>query len=253
MVGALDLSTRPHAKRATVRVFIAVHVRLYREALEELLAREEAFQIVGASGDRDEILARVAEAKPDVVLLDPAATASIDMIRELADPIRRVRVVALASFETELEVIAHAEAGVSGFVTREESLVDLVATILRAAEGNLVVSPQTAGTLLRRLTLLAAQRPIASSVEPLTAREFEVALLLDEGLSNQQIANRLHLELSTVKHVRRRTPQRGGRTSSTARVARPAPRQIQVAEELIVAKGKPTRIFIPIDRPCERC
>jgi DNA-binding NarL/FixJ family response regulator len=122
------------------------------------------------------------------------------MIRELADPVARVRVVALASSETEPDVIAYAEAGVSGFVTREESLADLVATILRAAAGDLVVSPQIAGTLLRRVTLLAAERPWRSPADSLTARELQVALLLDEGLSNQQIARRLQLELSTVKH-----------------------------------------------------
>jgi two-component system nitrate/nitrite response regulator NarL len=183
-----------------VRVFIAAHVRLYREALIEILAREDRLEIVGASGDPQEIISRVAELGPDIVLLDPAAVESVDMIRELADPVARVRVVALASSETEQDVIAYAEAGVSGFVTREESLADLVATILRAAQGDLVVSPQTAGTLLRRVTLLASERPGTSLTEPLTAREFEVALLLDEGLSNQQIALRLHLELSTVKH-----------------------------------------------------
>jgi two-component system nitrate/nitrite response regulator NarL len=183
-----------------VRVFIAAHIRLYREALVELLAPEAELEIVGASGDRHEVLALVSELQPDVVVLDPAASESIDMIRELADPVARVRVVALASSETEPDVIAYAEAGVSGFVTREESLADLVATILRAAAGDLVVSPQIAGTLLRRVTLLAAERPWRSPADSLTARELQVALLLDEGLSNQQIARRLQLELSTVKH-----------------------------------------------------
>jgi two-component system, NarL family, nitrate/nitrite response regulator NarL len=109
-------------------------------------------------------------------------------------------VVALTSSETEPEVIAYAEAGVSGFVTREQSLADLVATILMATRGDLMVSPRTAGTLLRRVTLPAAERVDGPVGDPLTPRELEVALLLDEGLSNQQIASRLQLELSTVKH-----------------------------------------------------
>jgi len=143
---------------------------------------------------------RVADLDPDVVLLDPAAAESVEMIRELTDSAPTVRVVALASSEAEADVIAYAEAGVSGFVTPDESIADLVATIVRAAQGDLVCSPRTAGTLLRRVTLLAAERPRGSLAEPLTPRELEVARLLDEGLSNKEIALRLHLELPTVKH-----------------------------------------------------
>src|SRR5947209_854460 len=155
------------SERVPVGVFVAAHVRLYREAMVELLAREPELEIVGASGERQEVLALVAALEPDVVLLDPAAAERIDMIRELANSAARVKVVALASSETEPEVIAYAEAGVSGFVTCEESLADLVPTILRAARGDLVVSPQTAGTLLRRVTLLAGEREWRSSIDPL--------------------------------------------------------------------------------------
>jgi len=200
MAGEIGSARGARAEAPVVRVFVAAHVRLYREALAEILAREEGLEIVGACGDREEILARVAELGPDVVLLDPAAAESIALIRELAALVVGVKVVALASSEAESEVIAYAEAGVSGFVTCEESTADLVATIVRAAHGDLVCSPQLAGSLLRRVTSLAAEPPEASRAEPLTARELEVARLLDEGLSNQQIALRLQLELPTVKH-----------------------------------------------------
>jgi DNA-binding NarL/FixJ family response regulator len=181
-------------------VFVAAHVRLYRETLSDVLARDERLEVVGASGERREILAGVVAVEPDVVLLDPAAAQSMELIRELAEPTHRIKIVALALSEGEQDVIAYAEAGVSGFVTREESVGDLVATILRAARGELLCSPQVAGALLRRVISLAAERPGASLRQPLTARELEVASLLEEGLSNKQIAFRLHLEVPTVKH-----------------------------------------------------
>ena len=126
-------------------------------------------------------------------------------------------------------MIAYAEAGVSGFVTCEESLADLVATIQRAAKGELVVlaaggrRPAAAGDPARGRAAGAT-----SSEEPLTPRELEVAFLLDEGLSNKQIAARLHLEVPTVKHhvhhilaqARGREPQRGGRAAAPARAVR---------------------------------
>jgi DNA-binding NarL/FixJ family response regulator len=140
MARELASAGRVHAEAAAVRVFVAAPVRFYREALAEILAREGGLEVVGACGEHGEIVARVAAAGPDVVLLDPAAAESIELIRQLAAPAVGVRVVALASSEAELDVIAYAEAGVSGFVTSEESIADLVATIGRAAHGELIES-----------------------------------------------------------------------------------------------------------------
>jgi len=223
------------AERA--RVFVAAHVRLYREALVEILRRQDGLEIIGASGGGDEILARVADLAPDVVLLDPAAAESVDLIRELIERADGVRVVALASSEAEQDVIALAEAGVSGFVTREESITDLVATIRRAARGHLVCSPETAGTLLRRVNSLAAGRAPALPEEPLTPRELEVARLLDEGLSNKQIAARLCVEVPTVKHHVHHILQKLGvarRSEAVARLRRLALLVVSVAVELAV-------------------
>ena len=109
-------------------MFVAARVRLYREALADVLARDNGLEIVGASGERTEILTRVAAVEPDVVLLDPAAAETLELIYELAAlPSAKVKIVALVSSEAEPDVIAYAEAGVSGFVTCEESLADLVA------------------------------------------------------------------------------------------------------------------------------
>jgi DNA-binding NarL/FixJ family response regulator len=185
-----------------VRVFVAADVCLYREALADVLAREPGLEVVGVSGDRSEILARVAADDPDVVLLDPAASGSFALIQELRAPAAGVKIVALASSDDEHDIVAYAEAGVSGFVTRDESVDDLVATIHRAEQGELECSSRVAGALLRRVNSLAAERPGDLSAQPLTPREIEVALLLDEGISNKQIAVRLQLEVPTVKlHV----------------------------------------------------
>ncbi len=190
----------------TIDVLIAARVRLYRDGLGEILGQEEDVKVIGGASDRRDTLVGVQRLRPDVVLLDPTITGYIDVIRELREA-TRVKVVALASTQTESEVIACAEAGVSGYVTNEDSLSDLLAVIRSVATGELVCSPRTAGTLLRRVAVLASEVDTLSTEQSdrppesrLTRREFEVARLIDEGLSNKQIGRRLCIELPTVKH-----------------------------------------------------
>jgi two-component system nitrate/nitrite response regulator NarL len=193
--------TRESATRhVTIRVLIAVEVRLYREGLSAALGEADGIEIVGTAGDSAQALATARESAPDVILLDPSMPDILATIAELTRPPARAKVIALAVADSESDVVAWAEAGLSGFVGRERSLGELVETIRTVYDGELVCSPRTAGALLRRVTSLAQGRLAVGQKTQLTTREREVAGLIDEGLSNKQIAARLHIELPTVKH-----------------------------------------------------
>jgi two-component system nitrate/nitrite response regulator NarL len=182
------------------RVFVAARVRLYREGLEEILGREEAIEVVGAGGSRPEIVTRVAETRPDIVLLDSTLPAVIDLIRELAQPTAAAKLIVLAPPDAESEVLSCAEAGIAGYITYDSSLSDLVTTIRAVYRGEFLCSPSIAGGLLRRVSALAIGGLSEVPQQQLTHRELEVIRLLDEGLSNKQIALRLCIQLATVKH-----------------------------------------------------
>jgi DNA-binding NarL/FixJ family response regulator len=107
-------------------------------------------------------------------------------------------VVALAAPESEEDIIALAEAGVLGYVTRDESLDNLVTTIESVARDEMACSPWMATVLVRRVQALAAERP--GPTQRLTAREAEILELIAQGLSNKEIAARLFIEVTTVKN-----------------------------------------------------
>jgi two-component system, NarL family, nitrate/nitrite response regulator NarL len=182
---------------ASTRVIVAARVRLYREGLAALLAREEGVEVLGTSGDSEELVALAAALEPDVVLLDPALPGGREVIRELALE-RDVPVVAVGCAGGDDEVIACAEAGATGVLSADASDAEVLAAITGAADGEALCSPQMAGVLLRRVAALASGAPSPSS--PLTTRELQVVKLIDEGLSNKQIAEELEIGLSTVKH-----------------------------------------------------
>jgi two-component system nitrate/nitrite response regulator NarL len=182
-----------------IRVFVVAAVRLYRDGLAATLPRRDGIEIVGTAESWTEGAADALALKPDVVLLDMALADGSSAIWEIVHAAEGIKVIALAVPENEREVIAYAEAGVSGYVARDESLDDLVAAVESAARGQVTCSPRIAAALLRRVTALSSPSPTTPGTR-LTRRETEIAALLDEGLSNKEIAQRLCIELPTVKN-----------------------------------------------------
>lgn len=183
----------------TSRVLLVADVSVHRDGLVDQLDREPGIEVVGATSDLAESVTEIWRLGPDLVLLDVAADERVPAIAALVAAIPEVRVVAFAVPETESDIVACAEAGVAACVTREASFDELVATIERVGSGESLCSPHVAAILLRRVATLAAQRsddPAAS----LTARERDILELIDEGLLNKEIAQRLCIELPTVKN-----------------------------------------------------
>jgi two-component system, NarL family, nitrate/nitrite response regulator NarL len=184
----------------TIRVFIVADIRLYREGLAQILAEEQRFRLVGSAAHQEESLARLVDSEAEIVLLDMATTGSLELVRVIAGTAPDVKVVALGVAETEDDIVSCAEAGIAGYVPREGSGEDLLWTIEHVARGEAPCSPRIAATLLRRVAALAAERRPASRGASLTPRQRQIIGLIGQGLSNREIAQRLCIELSTVKN-----------------------------------------------------
>jgi DNA-binding NarL/FixJ family response regulator len=188
-----------HPQTHLLRVAIVAEVRLYREGLARSLDRIAGLAVVGAAADRDGALDLVARRNPHVVLVDLAAPDGIGAVRAVASTAAAPKVVALVVSEAGSEVIASAEAGVAGYVTRNQSIEDVVSAMRSAVRNEAACSPRVATALLRRIAVLAGGAP-PTGAAPLTAREREILGLIDQGLSNKQIARRLCIQVATVKN-----------------------------------------------------
>jgi two-component system, NarL family, nitrate/nitrite response regulator NarL len=184
---------------AMLSILIVSEVRLYREGLSELLAHEHSLRVIGTATRAEETLHKVFELSPAVVVLDQALPESLTLSRALGQLRPDIRIVALGVPDDEEALLAFAEAGIAGYVPREGSVTDLIETVELAARGELQCSPQLAGTILRRLAWRAAAGSDLPR-SPLTARESAVGRLIDQGLSNKEIAVRLGIEVATVKN-----------------------------------------------------
>ena len=181
-------------------VFVVAEVRLYRDGIAQSLAREGGIEVVGTAASTAEALDRIGKVEPDTVLVDVSAAGGVNEVRDLVDAVPGTKVLALSISDGEQDVVDFAEAGVAGYVTRDAGLAELVAVLKGVEHGDVHCSPKMAGVLLRRVTTLAA-RPGGAPPEPkLTSREREVVELIDDGLSNKEIARRLYIEVATVKN-----------------------------------------------------
>ena len=156
--------------------------------------------MVAATSTGQEAAARAESLTADVALIEQGLP-DLDMLTaELAARCATIPLVVIGTAADEAEVLACAESGAFGCVSRDASVEELTTAIRSAASGELLCSPRTAGLLVQRLGALAAQlRPQPSSPR-LTRRESEVAGLLREDLSNKEIAVRLSIEVATVKN-----------------------------------------------------
>lgn len=200
-----------------ISVIIVVEVCLYRDGLERALSQAPQFDVVGSTSHFGQATAAIRALKPDIVLFDPATDPDYSLAASIGDISPRSRMVALGVREVEDDVLRCAEAGVTAYVPREASIADLISVIESAAKGELRCPPVIAASLFKRVGSLADGQDDSSP--DLTQREGEVLELLEEGLSNKQIARRLLIGVSTVKnHVHNLRTKLNARRRSGATV-----------------------------------
>jgi DNA-binding NarL/FixJ family response regulator len=185
-------------------------VKLRHQAVSALVISEICFfreGIVAALDEAPEIgtvteAARAPEPEggvpaPDVVVVDLATAQSLSVIAAVRRAVPDARIVALGA-DREDQALACARASVRGFVTRDQSLDELVSTVVEVGRGSELCPPSVGVLLLRVMGGSAASNRIRGYA--LTDRELDVVKLLERGLSNKEIAAALVIEPATVKN-----------------------------------------------------
>lgn len=186
--------------RQAVRVLVVEDVRLHRENLVASLANENCVAEVAGVAGGHEALGRLAQHGFEVVLLSMAASASWTACRELVATADPARVIAYASSGREEEVVACAAAGISGYVLHDEPHGELMKAVTAVARGEIWCPPRVAAVLMRRMGPRGATPAATARAGRLTTREQEILTLIDDGLSNKEIARKLGIEVRTVKN-----------------------------------------------------
>ena len=180
--------------------------RLLREGIAAIIRTQPGFKVLAASADVDEALAKAREAKPDVILLDFGLEGhnGLNLTATVHEEVPRARVIIMGLMALQEEVADYVRAGASGFIMKDASFDEFFATIRAVAAGAEVLPQALTNSLFTQIAKNVAGVSKAKIMESvrLTNRERQVIDLLGEGLSNKEIATRLHIAVHTVKsHV----------------------------------------------------
>lgn len=193
----------------SLRVLLVDDEVLVRDGLQLILERAGGFTIVGHAADGEEAVRVATTARPDLALVDvrmPRVDGIEATARLIALP-HPPQVVVLTTFGLDDYVFAALEAGAVGFLLKETPPRQLVDALHTVAAGGSVLSPSVTRAVIQRLPDRRRDRrreDAVARVAPLTDREREVLALLGEGVSNGDIAARMHVSEATVKtHVSR--------------------------------------------------
>ncbi len=185
----------------TIRLLIADDHAIVREGLRALIATEPGMELVAEAGDGVEAVSKAHTLKPDVILLDMMMPRKdgLGAIEEIMKDQPNARILVLTSFAEDDKVFPAIKAGALGYLLKDSSPQELLQAIRNVHQGEASLHPAIARKLMRELNQPTSLPP---TTDPLTEREVDVLRLVAQGLSNDDIAEKLVVSERTVRtHV----------------------------------------------------
>jgi DNA-binding NarL/FixJ family response regulator len=197
------------AQCGIVRILIVDDHPLVRLSLRDVIQRESDLVVCGEAEDREQALAVVAAAKPQLAIIDLTLKSSdgMELIKDLRDRFPKVQILVLSMHDEALHAERAIRAGARGYITKHEATTKIMVAIRQILNGEIYWSERAAARVASKIAGRSRPSP-GFALDALTDRELQVFEMIGAGRSTRQIAAALHIDVSTVETYRARIKEK---------------------------------------------
>lgn len=188
-----------------IKILLAEDHAVVRESIRESLTHDEEFQVVGEASDGHEAVKLAGRLVPDVIVMDISMPGlnGIEATRQIKSFQPSVAILILTAYDDEQYIFSVLSAGAAGYLLKDVGMSELVEAIKTVFKGDSVLHPTIAKKVLHKFRSGKGEAVREQPIESLSERETTVLKLAAKGLSNNAIAQDLHLSVSTIEsHLR---------------------------------------------------
>ena len=186
-----------------IKILLIEDNRILRDGIKALINAQPDLTVVAASGGSHDTLLQARTTRPQVVLMDLGLRNQngLRIVATLVKELPQTKVIGMGLIPSQLDIIEFVEAGAAGFILKDATIEDVLGTIRSVARGTRVLPPPLTGSLFTHVIEQALRKGKGTLPDAvrMTKREREIIVLIAEGMSNKEIAQRLSLSTYTVK------------------------------------------------------
>jgi len=190
-----------------INLLIIEDNRILRDGIKAIIGKEPNFYVETAPGNGENVLKIISAQRTNVLIIDIGLPEhnNVEFVKSLKERFPEVKIIMMGLIPVQEEVLQFIEAGVSGFILKDATIEDFIVTVRSVANGEKVLPSNMTKSLFSLIVDHGIKQYGASKLIKsvrLTRREREVVTFIADGLTNKEIAEKLHLSTYTVKsHV----------------------------------------------------
>ena len=189
-----------------IRILLIEDNIILRDGIKVMINGQQDMSVVTTIGSGNNVLLKAKHTKPDVILLDVGLKNinELSVVGTVRKNLPHAKVIGMGFIPSQSDIVEFVNAGASGFILKDATVKEFLGTIRSVAKGEKILPPSLTGSLFSHMIEIALNKkksPITNAVR-MTIREREIIVLISDGLSNKEIAEKLHIATFTVKsHV----------------------------------------------------
>ena len=186
-----------------LKILLIEDNRILRDGIKVIINGQSDLKVIGASGGNHDTLQQARNLNPKVVLMDLGLRNEngLAAVATLTKELPQIKIIGMGLIPSQQDVIEFVQAGAAGFILKDASVEDMLETIRAVSRGTNILPPVLTGSLFTHVVEVAIRtgKGKLSGAVRMTKREREIIVLIAEGMSNKEIAQRLNLSTYTVK------------------------------------------------------